>query len=104
MARKRRTFTSELKAQAVLDVLTGSLSAAEVCRRHKIKPQLFAIWKATLLERLPDIFQLDDQPGHDPKRVAELEQLIGRQAYELEILKKASRLLNGHSNTNGRSS
>lgn len=104
MARQRRTFSSEFKAQAVLEVLTGSHSAAEVCRRHKIKPQLLAVWKATLLERLPGIFQLDEYPGHDPQRVAELEQLIGRQAYELEILKKASRLLNGPSNANGRSS
>ena len=56
------------------------------------------------LERLPAIFQLDEQPGHDPQRVAELEQLIGRQAYELEILKKASRLLAGPPARNGRSS
>lgn len=104
MSRQRRSFTAELKARAVLDVLTGSHSAAEVCRRLQIKPQLLSIWKATLLERLPCVFQLDDQPGHDPQRVAELEQLVGRQAYELELLKKASRLLNGLQGKNGRSS
>lgn len=104
MPRRRRTFSAEFKAQAVLDVLTGAYSAAEVCRRHQIKPQLLAIWKAALLERLPTVFQADEQPGHDPQRVAELEQLLGRQAYELEILKKASRLLNGLSNASGRSS
>ena len=37
-------------------------------------------------------------------RIAELEQLIGRQAYEMEVLKKASRLLTGPPNANGRSS
>lgn len=104
MARKRRKFSSELKAQAVMDVLTGMSSVAEVCRRHNIRSTLLAEWKATLLERLPGLFELDQQPGHDPKRVAELEQLIGRQAYELEVLKKASRLLNGPSSASGRSS
>ena len=104
MPRQRRSFPAEFKARAVLDVLTGSHSAAEVCRRLQIKPQLLAIWKATLLERLPSVFQLDEQPGHDPQRVAELEQLLGRQAYELEVLKKASRLLSGLSGKDGRSS
>ena len=42
--------------------------------------------------------------GQDQVRIAELEQLVGRQAYELEILKKASRLLTGPSTRNGRSS
>ena len=54
MARRaRRTFTPEFKAKVVLDVLTGTASQAEVCRKHQISPSLFAFWKATLLERLP---------------------------------------------------
>lgn len=104
MPRQRRSFSADFKARAVLDVLTGSLSAAEACRQHQVKPQLLAHWKAVLLERLPSVFEREDVSGHDPQRVAELEQLVGRQAYELEILKKASRLLTGHSNANGRSS
>ncbi len=104
MPRRRRSFSADFKARAVLDVLTGAASAAEVCRRHQIKPNLLALWKATLLERLPSVFERDDTPGADPQRVAELEQLLGRQAYELEVLKKASRLLNGPSSANGRSS
>src|SRR5262249_28606047 len=104
MPRRRRSFSADLKARAVLDVLTGAFSAAEVCRRHQIKPQLLAHWKAILLDRLPSVFEREDLPGHDPQRVAELEQLVGRQAFELEALKKASRLLTGPSSANGRSS
>ena len=37
-------------------------------------------------------------------RIAELEQLVGRQALELEILKKAARLLTGRTPSGGRSS
>lgn len=35
MARRaRRTFTPEFEARAVLDVLTGTATQAEVCRNH----------------------------------------------------------------------
>jgi len=104
MPRQRRSFPSEFKAQLVLELLTGAASQAELCRKHNLKPQLLGQWKATALERLHTLFQEDPQGTHDQLRVAELEQLVGRQAYELEILKKASRMLPGLGSSNGRSS
>jgi hypothetical protein len=50
------------------------------------------------------LFDEDSQPSPEEARIAELEQLVGRQALELEILKKASRMLAGLSSKNGRSS
>lgn len=102
MPRTRRSFPAEFKAQVVLEFLTGSATQAELCRKHNLKPQLLAYWKAAVLERLHTLFQEDQQTAHEQLRIAELEQLIGRQAYELEILKKASRLLPGLSSKNGR--
>ncbi len=99
--RSRRTFTPEFKAKAVLDVLTGAASQAEVCRKHQISPSLFALWKATLLERLPAVFQADEQRSADAARVAELERLVGQQALELSALKKASTWLGGATNSGG---
>jgi transposase len=104
MPRTRRSFAAEFKAQVVLDLLTGAASQAELCRKHNVKPQLLGYWKAAVLGRLHTLFQDDEQASRDQLRIAELEQLVGRQAYELEILKKASRLLPGLSSTNGRSS
>jgi transposase-like protein len=104
MPRPRRSFPAEFKAQLVLELLTGSVSPAELCRRHNLKPQLLAHWKAIFLERLPTLFGADEQHEHQQLRVAELEQLVGRQAYELEVLKKASRLLAGPASKDGRSS
>jgi transposase len=101
---QRRSFAPEFKAKIVLDLLTGTASQADLCRKHNLKPQLLAHWKAAALERLHTLFQDDAQAGHDQARIADLEQLVGRQAYELEILKKASRLLPGLPPTNGRSS
>ncbi len=104
MPRQRRSFPSEFKAQLVLELLTGSASQAELCRKHNLKPQLLGHWKTTTRERLHTLFQEDPQAGQDQVRIAELEQLVGRQAYELEILKKASRMLPGLGGNNGRSS
>jgi hypothetical protein len=53
---------------------------------------------------LPTLFGGDDASRQHEVRIAELEQLVGRQALEIEILKKASRLLTGRTSSGGRSS
>jgi putative transposase len=102
--RARRTFTPDFKAQVILELLRGEQSPAELCRQHQLGPNLLTSWKQTFLERLSVVFQADEQRSQEDRRIAELEQLVGRQALELEILKKASRLLNGPLAANGRSS
>jgi transposase len=104
MPRTRRSFPAEFKAQVVIELLTGAANQAELCRKHNIKPQLLGQWKVAVLERLHLLFAEDGQASQDQLRIAELEQLVGRQAYELEILKKASKMLGGLPSTDGRSS
>jgi transposase-like protein len=104
MPRTRRSFSPQFKAQTVLDLLTGAANQAEVCRQHQLSPALVARWKATVLEQLHRLFDEDSQPSPEQTRITELEQLVGRQALELEILKKASRMLPGPASRNGRSS
>src|SRR5262249_2532856 len=93
--RTRRRFTPEFKPRVVLELLRGERSHAELCRQHQLSPNLLTLWKTTLLERLHVAFQADEQHSHEQRRIADLEQLVGRQTLELEILKKASGLLNG---------
>lgn len=38
--RTRRQFTPEFKAKVVLDLLTGTQSPAEACRKHALSPNL----------------------------------------------------------------
>jgi transposase-like protein len=104
MPRTRRNFPPEFKAKVVVDLLTGTVSQAELARKHGLKPDLVARWKAEVLARLPELFAGEDQSQRHDDRVAELEQIIGRQTVELEVLKKASRLLTGPPARNGRSS
>jgi transposase-like protein len=88
----RRSFTPEFKAKVVLEALAGPKGAAEVCREHGLKMDLLSHWKATLVERAALVFQGDERRSQEQARIAELERLAGRQALELEILKKASSL------------
>jgi transposase-like protein len=104
MPRTRRSFSPKFKAQTVLDLLSGVANQAQVCRQHKLSPQLVARWKAIVLEQLHRLFEEDNQQSPEQTRIAELEQLVGRQALELEILKKASRMLPGLPSKDGRSS
>src|SRR6202165_3099048 len=92
---QRRAFAPQFKAKLVLELLSGAASQAELCRKHNLKPQLLAHWQAATLDNLHVLCQEDGQSSQDHIRIAELEQLVGRQAYELEILKKASRMLPG---------
>lgn len=102
--RTRRVFTPQFKAEVVLELITGQKSAAELCREHQLSSSLLTLWKQTYLDRLPVVFQPDEQHSAELTRIAELEQLVGRQALELEVLKKAHRRLPGPLASSGRSS
>lgn len=91
--RHRRTFTAQFKAEVVLEWLSGRSTQAELCRKHQLAPTLLASWRATFLERADRIFDSGQERSDEQARIAELEQLAGRQALEIEILKKASKLL-----------
>jgi transposase-like protein len=88
---KPRKFSPEFKAQVVLEVLSGAKSGAQVCREYGIRSQLLSKWKAKFLENAARVFEEGHEPNTEDKaRIAELERLAGRQALELEMLKKAS--------------
>ncbi len=94
MAKTRRKYSPEFKAQVVLEVLGGVKTGAEVCREYGIRSQLLSKWKAQFLENAASIFEDSSlMVDEDKARIAELERLAGRQALEIEVLKKASSIL-----------
>jgi transposase-like protein len=96
----RRTFTAKFKTQVVLELLTGTLSMAQLCREHELKDQLLYRWKAEFLERADTVFGGDAQSQLAQERIADLERLVGRLTIELEIAKKASQLWTSRSRRN----
>lgn len=99
---KRRQFTATFKAELVLSVLSGVKSQAEVCREYQLTAQVFNRWKSQLLEHAHELFEADEQRSAEQRRIAELEQALGRKTLELEIAKKASSIWHSAGNANGR--
>lgn len=92
--RKRKTFTPEFKAKVVLEALHKDTSQAELCQRHNISEEQLSEWKQQLLENATSLFESRDKPSKaDAKRIAALEQHIGRLAVALDIQKKALNLI-----------
>jgi transposase len=91
---KRRRFTAKFKAQVVLEVLTGAKSNAEACRQYDLKPQVLSNWKAAFIEKAPCVFEKEGRDNGEQAHIADLERLVGQLTLELEVAKKASRLLN----------
>jgi transposase len=103
VARKRRTFSSEFKADAVMDLLTGARTAADICRERDITDKLLYRWKNEMLERLPSVFERGQAENNEgEQRIAELERMVGRLALENEILKNANSWREAHRRRNER--
>ncbi len=97
---KYRTFTPEFKAQIVLAILSGTKSQAELCREHRLKDSMVIKWKTDFLQNAPKLFEENGQRRRDQARIAELEQLVGRLALQLEMAKKVSAILESRPQSN----
>jgi transposase-like protein len=99
---QHRRFTPEFKSQVVLEVVSGVMSVAEACRKYRLDHQVLSRWKSDFLERASQLSSGDPQREEDQRRIADLERLVGRLTMEVEILKKALRLLDSAGIRNGR--
>jgi transposase-like protein len=88
---KRRQFTAEFKARIVLEELTGIKNRAEICREHRLSPQVLARWREEFVERAPEIFATTRSRGDEQARIGELERMVGRLTMELDVAKESRR-------------
>jgi len=91
---KQRKRTAEEKIPIVLEGIKGSKSVAELCREHKISQALYYRWRDKFLEGGRKA--LVNGSFEDKAYKAEIEKLqkiIGKQAIQIEILKKTEELL-----------
>lgn len=104
MNKKRRNFTAQFKLETVLDGLRGEKAVTQICRERDITESLYYKWRDAFMERATDIFadQRGSQRDEQAERIAELERLAGKQALEIEILKKAGSLRGSMRERNGR--
>jgi transposase len=82
--RKSSTYKPQQKAQVVLPVLSGTKSAAQICRDLNINETLLSRWKQQLLTHAALVFERESEATEKDQRIAELERLVGRLPLELE--------------------
>jgi transposase-like protein len=100
ISKKRRKFTSEFRAQVVLEVISGKLSVAQAASKYKIKDSAIYEWRKAALERLPLLFEMKPPEQEGQEHIGELERMIGQLTVENDALKKASRWLSQVSKPN----
>ena len=84
----RRSFTNAFKRQVVEEYLSGNSSQARLSRRYNLSPHQIALWRKRYSQgRLND--NNDAVSLAKDARIRELERLVGRQALQIELLKKA---------------
>ena len=93
MARTRRNFSAEFKTKVVLEIISGTKTAADVCREYDLKPDLVSRWKNQFLANASQVFENGTKVDPQQARIEELERLAGKLSLELEITKKALTLL-----------
>lgn len=83
---KRRTFTPNFKLDAVLDMVRGERTVAQICRERNITESLLYKWRDAFFERAPHLFadQRSSGNGSDSQAecIAELQRIEGRMTME----------------------
>ena len=85
MARKR--YSAKFKFQVVLEALSGEKTPGQIAKQYGIHPNSVALWKRAFLERGPELFAEDNTVQQYERRLADLEQLLGKKEVEIALLK-----------------
>ena len=82
-----KRYSPKLKFQVVLELLKGDNTPAQISRTYNVHPNSAGLWKRALLEKGPEIFSKDGVVAEYERRIAELEQLLGKKEVEIALLK-----------------
>ena len=89
MGAGRRKFTKEFKEAAVRRLGLGA-SLGEVARACEVNPNVLHRWRRELQDYGTKAFAGNGQRRADESQVAELERKVGRQALEIDFLRRSS--------------
>lgn len=87
MSLSRRKFTKEFKLAAVRRLEAGA-GVAEVARACEVNPNVLHRWRREFRDGVDRAFPGNGRSKAEEDRVAELERKIGRQALEIDFLKR----------------
>jgi transposase-like protein len=87
MAKATRRYSAKLKFQVVLEALKGERTPAQIAKAYRVHPNSVGIWKRWFVERGAAVFEHGELASDAARRVAELEQLVGKKEVEIALLK-----------------
>ena len=92
MKAKRKRHSAAFKAKVGFEALVGLKTVAQLAREYTVHPAQVTQWKATIRDRLPELFE-SRPPGQEDQEelIAQLHQKIGQLTVDLDWLKKKSR-------------
>jgi len=82
-----KRYSAKFKFQVVMEVLTGDKSQAQVAKAYGVHPNTVGSWKRIFLKKGPEVFAKDSVVSEYERRIADLEQLIGKKEVEIALLK-----------------
>lgn len=89
---KKTKRSPEFKKKVALEALKERDTISEIASRHEVHPAQVSQWKKELEDKASSIFSSDNKSQREIKALQEekieLQQLIGKQAIDLEWLKK----------------
>ena len=90
MAKSRRTFTPEFKAEAVRRITEAGKSLAEVARELDLGESMLRAWKQALAAQGDQAFPGKGNPPAHEEELRRLRAEVKRLQMERDILKKAT--------------
>ena len=87
MGLSRRQFTKEFKLAAIRRLEQG-VSIAEVARALEVNPNVLHRWRRELRDYGAKAFSGNGKNRAEENRLAELERKVGRQAMEIDFLRR----------------
>ena len=90
---KPRKWTAEEKLEIVLEGLKEKKPIAEICREHQISQTLYYRWRDKFLEAgKKGLINGGSDDNVYKAEIERLQKIIGKQAIQIEILKKTEEL------------
>lgn len=82
-----KSYSPKLKFQVVWEVISENRNPAQVARSYDVHPNTVRSWINKFKENGTEVFNQDGEVKQLEKKIAELEQLLGKKEREIAILK-----------------
>lgn len=82
-----KRYPAKLKFQVVLELLQDEKTPGQVAKAYGIHPNTAAKWRNQFLEKGAELFAQESTVADYERRIADLEQLLGKKEVEIALLK-----------------